>query len=120
VGLTAPTESIRFLLSQHIIMLQETGSSQAGHVLQQLLPQHVIYNTQHPRHGRGRGCAVAISKELKVHSHTEHHSMQMIHLQISRALPSNPSSMLHVINCYLPPAGSTQHTVSLTCQVSVI
>lgn len=111
MGLTAPTESIRFLLSQHIIMLQETGSSQAGHVLQQLLPQHVIYNT-HPRHGRGRGCAVAISKELKVHSHTEHHSMQMIHLQISRALPRNPSSMLHVINCYIP-APSWQHATQV-------
>ena len=95
-------------------MLQETGSSQAKHVLEQLLPQHVIYSTQHSRYGRGRGCAVAISKEIKVHSHVEHHSMQMMHLQISGLLPSNTGSLLHIINCYLPPANSTQQTHLMT------
>ena len=114
VASTKLTDTLGYLRTQDIVLLQELGSKNAHIHAQALLHTHTLWYSTHQQYRRGKGVAVALHKRLSnyYHSHTIHDDHQLIHLRLKHLLPSD--ALLHVICWYLPHSGSTQlHALDL-------
>ena len=114
VASTILTDTLGYLMTQDIVLLQELGSKNAHIHAQALLHTHTLWYSTHQQYRRGKGVAVALHKRLSnyYHSHTIHDDHQLIHLRLKHLLPSD--ALLHVICWYLPHSGSTQlHALDL-------
>ena len=110
IAKTAPTDTLDWLRSQHVILLQGMGSHRAADNAKILLKAHNVYVTKHDRWRRGKGVGIAVHKGLKPYTAGPPkllHDLQLAHLQLRGLLP-DPARSLHILACYLPWAGSAQ------------
>jgi exonuclease III len=99
------TDTMEFLAQQHIVLLQELGSSDALSTAAKLMPMHNFYATSHQRLRKGYGVEAAIRKDIahtltSYHIHSEH---QIVHLHLGIA-PHD----IHIFSCYIPHEASKQ------------